>query len=503
MQAIFESFQHGRAFRDIAIPALGGSVWWSLSGKPILDGDGQLLGWRGVGRDVTASRLKGDESSTSARHDPLTGLANRLLIRELLEEALLMERQGRGSCALMLVDLDRFKLVNDTLGHAVGDELLCEVAVRLQRVAPLRQVGRLGGDEFAIVLTGDLNKERLAALADDVIIALSAPYRIGLAELNIGATIGIAVAPHDASSQEGLIRSADLALYSAKTEGRGSFHFFVPAMAEQAAANRALESDLRSALKNGELGLAYQPIVHARSHKVIAREALLRWTHPIRGEVPPDLFVPVIEDAGLIGQVGNWVLREACREAAGWEDGARVAVNVSSAQLASGPGLINHVILALASSGLAAERLELELTESIFLAGDSATRATLDELRALGVRLVLDDFGMGYSSYTCLTNGEFSKIKIDRAFTAAAAQPGPPPERAIVESILTLARGLRLEVTAEGIETPEQAALMVALGCGQLQGYLFGRPCIPEPSERASQERSAGGSVTPFRPKAA
>jgi diguanylate cyclase (GGDEF)-like protein len=491
MQAILEALAEGRAFRDIAVPVQGGRAWWSLSGKPLHDVEGRLIGWRGVGSDITASRLTGDESSvTAARHDPMTGLANRLLIRELLEEALLKRRVGRSGCALMLVDLDRFKLVNDTLGHAVGDELLCEVAQRLQQVASSQRVGRLGGDEFALVLTGESSREQLAELADSIITALSAPYRIGLSELNIGATIGIAVAPTDGVSQESLIRSADLALYSAKREGRGSFHFFAPWMAEQAAANRTLENDLRSALKAGELSLAYQPIVHARSHKVIAREALLRWTHPVRGEVPPDLFVPAIEDAGLIGQVGNWVLREACREAAGWSDGARVAVNVSSAQLASGPGLVDHVILALASSGLAAERLELELTESLFLAGDSTTRTTLEQLRAIGVRLVLDDFGMGYSSYTCLTNGEFSKIKIDRAFTAAAVRPGSPPERAIIESILTLARGLRLEVTAEGIETPEQAALMVGLGCGQLQGYLFGRPERPSRTEREEEPQA-------------
>jgi diguanylate cyclase (GGDEF)-like protein len=501
MQSILEAFEQGRPFRDIAIPARGGRAWWSLSGKPVHDEQGRLTGWRGVGSDITASRLVGEDSVTAARHDPLTGLANRLLIRELLEEALLRRRLTKSACALMLVDLDRFKLVNDTLGHAVGDQLLCEVARRLQKVAPSQQVGRLGGDEFAIVLTCCHEREQLAELAEDIIAALSAPYRIGPAELNIGATIGISVAPDDGLGEESLIRSADLALYSAKKEGRGSFHFFASWMAEQAAANRALESDLRSALKNGELSLAYQPIVHARSHKVIAREALLRWTHPVRGEVPPDLFVPVIEDAGLIGQVGNWVLREACREAVAWPDEARVAVNVSSAQLAAGPGLVDHVILALASSGLAAERLELELTESIFLAGDATTRATLDQLRALGVRLVLDDFGMGYSSYTCLTNGEFSKIKIDRAFTMAAASPGRPAERAIVESILTLARGLRLEVTAEGIETPEQAALMATLGCGQLQGYLFGRPQVPARREPATAAAPLG--VLPHRPRAA
>jgi diguanylate cyclase (GGDEF)-like protein/PAS domain S-box-containing protein len=500
MQAILDALEQNRAFRDIAIPAQGGRAWWSLSGKPLFDFSGELVGWRGVGSDITASRLTGEDNVTAARHDPMTSLANRLLIRELLEEALLKRRLDRGGCALMLVDLDRFKLVNDTLGHAVGDELLCEVAKRLQQVAPSPGVGRLGGDEFALVLTDEYDKAQLAAFAEEIISALSAPYRIGHAELNIGATIGISVAPTDGMAQEDLIQSADLALYSAKKEGRGSFLFFAPWMAEQAAANRALESDLRSALKAGELSLAFQPIVHSRSQKVIGREALLRWTHPIRGEVPPDLFVPVIEDIGLIGQVGNWVLQEACKEAACWTDEARVAVNVSSAQLAAGRALVDHVVKALAYSGLAAERLELELTESIFLAEDGTTRSTLDQLRAIGVRLVLDDFGMGYSSYSCLTNGEFSKIKIDRTFTVAAAEPGKPAERAIIESILTLARGLRLEVTAEGIETPEQAALMTSLGCGQLQGYLFGRPEVP--ASRGEQvEAPAPDAIRGKRPR--
>lgn len=480
MRSIIDHLRQGSSFRDVAIPVLGGRSWFSLSGKPSFDKHGQLVGWQGVGSDITASRLTGHDSVTAARHDVMTGLANRLLIRELLEEALLGQQSARGGCAMMLVDLDRFKLVNDTLGHEIGDELLCEVARRLERASPGQRVGRLGGDEFALVVTGEHDDAVLATLAEEIIRALSAPYRIGSADLNIGATIGIAVAPTDGLSQESLTRSADLALYSAKNAGRGGFHFFAPWMAEEAAANRALESDLRSALSAGELSLAYQPIVEARTHEVIAREALLRWTHPVRGEVPPDMFVPVIEDVGLIGQVGNWVLREACREAAGWADRARVAVNVSSAQLAAGSVLVGHVIHALGASGLAAERLELEVTESIFLSDDSTTRATLAQLRAIGVRLVLDDFGMGYSNYNCLTSGEFSKVKIDRSFTAAAAQPGAPPERAIVESILTLARGLKLDVTAEGIETEEQAAHMAALGCGQLQGFLFGRPAVPE-----------------------
>ncbi|GAA4008417.1 putative bifunctional diguanylate cyclase/phosphodiesterase [Sphingomonas humi] len=503
MRSIIEALRGSRSFRDVAVPALGGRAWFSLSGKPVIGDHGRLLGWRGVGSDITATRLTGHDSVTAARHDLMTGLANRLLIRELLEEALLRRHVGHGGCALMLVDLDRFKLVNDTLGHEIGDELLCEVARRLERVAPGPRVGRLGGDEFALVLTLGHSRADLARLAEEIIRVLSAPYRIGAADLNIGATIGIAVAPTDGVTQEELTRSADLALYSAKDAGRGGFHFFAAWMAEQAAANRALESDLRSALKSGELSLAYQPIVNSQTHQVIAREALLRWNHPTRGDVPPDLFVPVIEDAGLIGQVGNWVLREACREAAGWEDEARVAVNVSSAQLAAGSVLVGHVIHALGTSGLSAQRLELEVTESIFLADDSTTRATLEQLRAVGVRLVLDDFGMGYSNFNCLVSGAFTKVKIDRSFTAAAARPGRPPERAIIESILTLARGLRLEVTAEGIETAEQAEQMTLLGCGQLQGFLFGRPAIPPAPAPLDRVATRPVPLLPHRPRAA
>jgi len=503
MKALVTALRGAKLFRAIAFPVKDGTAWWTLSGMPLRDPAGRFTGWRGVGSDITQARLTGDDVVTAARHDPMTGLANRLLIRELLEEALLRRRTGKVGCALMLVDLDRFKLVNDTLGHEVGDHLLCEVARRLERLAPAQHVGRLGGDEFALVLTGRASRDALAALAEEIIVSLSAPYRIGVAELNIGATVGIAIAPEDGTGQEALTRSADLALYSAKNAERGSFLFFEEWMADEAAASRALENDLRSAFKNGEFSLAYQPIIDSGSYRIIAREALLRWTHPLRGVVPPDVFVPVIEDAGLIGQVGNWVLREACREAARWTDGARVAVNVSSAQLAAGPALVGHVLHALAASRLPAERLELELTESIFLAGDNTTRITLEQLRAIGVRLVLDDFGMGYSSFACLTAGHFNKLKIDRSFTLPAARSDKPAERAIVQSILTLAGGLDLEVTAEGIETPEQAAMMVALGCTQLQGFLFGRPELPQTLTGQEFVLAGQGRSRNHRPRAA
>jgi len=475
MRNLFEALAKGNAFREIAVPVRGGRSWWIFSGQPLLGPDGRITGWRGVGSDVTRSRRTGRNSIRAARHDPLTGLPNRLLIRELIEESLLRERSGRGGCALLLLDLDRFKLVNDTLGHALGDQLLVAVADRLQTVVGEAEVGRLGGDEFAIVASGLTDRGEVSALAERVIASLSQPFAVGSADLTIGATIGVALAPEDGTTEGTLTRNADLALYSAKSAGRGRHQYFEPAMAERAHAQRELERDLRVALQEGELSLAYQPIVAAGSHRVVGREALLRWHHPERGQIPPDLFVPVIEDTGLIGQVGNWVVREACREAARWDDGARLAVNVSAVQLTGGD-LVGTVINALAVSGLAPDRLELEVTESVFLADDEATRHTLGRLRSIGIKLVLDDFGMGYSSLKSLARGEFSKIKIDRTFVAGAGE-GRQDARAIVEAVIALGRAMRCDVTAEGIETAAQARMFEAMGCDQLQGFHFGRPC--------------------------
>ncbi|MDQ3143875.1 MAG: EAL domain-containing protein, partial [Pseudomonadota bacterium] len=433
------------------------------------------LGWRGVGSDITDLRLSGDDAVRAARRDPLTGLANRLLVRELLEESLLMQQHDKRSCALLLVDLDRFKLVNDTLGHAIGDQLLVEVARRLEAsVGADGRVGRLGGDEFAIVWQADDDCDTLARAADRIIADLSRTFRIGAASLHVGATIGIARGPSDGGREEQLMRNADLALYRGKEAGRGGYAFFESYMFEQAEDHRLLENDVRDALSNDGLRLAYQPIVDAESGMVVGREALLRWRHPTRGEIPPDLFVPIVEDAGLIHQIGDWVIREACLEAASWSQPLTIAVNVSAAQL-SGSGLAQTVLGALASSGLAPDRLELEVTESVFLGDDAATLASLERLRALGVRMVLDDFGQGYSSFGYLSRAKFSKIKIDQSFVRAAAA-GERESNAIVGAILALASGLGVETTAEGVETEAQAAVMRRLGCTQLQGFLFGRP---------------------------
>lgn len=486
IRAIADHAAERRPFRDVAIPMHHGRRWWSLSGKPLIDSSGRFLGWRGVGSDITDIRLTGSDAVRSARLDPLTGLANRLMLREQLEEALLRQLGGGGGCALLLVDLDRFKLVNDTLGHSIGDQLLCEVARRLEAcVGDEGAVGRLGGDEFAIVWRGRHDDEAIAALAAKVIGEITRTVVIGAATLNVGATIGIARAPHDGDREERLMRCADLALYRGKEQGRGGYAFFQAQMYAEAEDYRTLESDLRNALNEGELELHYQPIVDSADGETVGREALLRWTHPERGPIPPDQFVPIIEDAGLIHQIGDWVIRQACAEAASWPAEIRVAVNISAAQF-SGAGLSETVVGALSATGLAPDRLELEVTESIFIGDDAATLAALERLRGVGVRLVLDDFGKGYSSFGYLTRARFAKIKIDRSFVRGAAS-GERDCVAVIRAIIALARGLGIDSTAEGIESEHEAEAMRRLGCDQLQGFLFGRPV--QPQRLASSER--------------
>jgi diguanylate cyclase (GGDEF)-like protein len=489
MRELFSDLESGSPFRDRAIPSPDHQRWWSISGKPILDERDELVGWRGVASDITDARLYGNDSVRAARTDPLTGLANRLLVRELLEEAVMRQWESKSGCALLLVDLDRFKLVNDTLGHAIGDQLLVEVGRRLERaIGEGGRVGRIGGDEFALVWSNGCDRDRLSSVADQIIADLSKSFTVGAATLHVGATIGIAVCPADGNFEEQLMRNADLALYRAKEEGRGGHAFFERRMYDEAEENRLLEQDVREALGGDGLALAYQPIIDSATGAVVAREALLRWRHPKRGDIPPDQFIPIIEDAGLIHQIGDWVIREACAEAVTWDSPMKVAVNVSAAQL-TGAGLAKTVLGALASTRLEPGRLELEVTESVFLGDDAATLASLERLRGLGVRLVLDDFGKGYSSFGYLSRAHFAKIKIDQSFVRGAAE-GARDCVAIVNAILALARGLDVETTAEGVETETQANVMRQLGCTQLQGFHFGRPVRAEELDRnAGQSR--------------
>ena len=390
----------------------------------------------------------------------------------------------------MLIDLDRFKAINDTLGHEAGDNLLLEVGNRLHELLPDgAYAGRLGGDEFAAVLPA-ASREKLENLAGNIVRALSYRYDLDGRTALIGASVGVAIGNGDAASVDVITRNADLALYSSKHTGREKFTFFEPFMLVDAEERRLIEADLRTALIEDQFAIAYQPIVDAGSGEIVAFEALVRWEHPTRGEVQPGVFISIAEEAGLIRHIGEWVLRTACNEAAMWPEHIRLAVNLSVVQLES-EGTISSVVSALAHSGLAPERLEFEVTESIFIGDGVTTTRTLEALRSLGVTLALDDFGTGYSSLGYLQRAEFSKIKIDRAFVKSAAE-GNEDSLAIIRAIVSMAGGLGMITTAEGVETEAERLMVRELGCSQIQGFLIGRP------ERRKSASEAATNVAPL-----
>jgi diguanylate cyclase (GGDEF)-like protein len=467
-------------FTDVVVRAPGSrEIWWSLSGHPNFDEYGRFLGFRGMGANLSEQRRSEAETSKLARHDGLTGLPNRTMMRATLDEALANAAERRQGCALMMIDLDRFKQVNDTLGHPTGDKLLKKVARRLVEVIGGEgRVGRLGGDEFEAILPGSGEEGQLARLAARLIEAVSKPYRVDGHEITIGTSVGIAVARPGKAYAEGLIRDADLALYAAKADGRGTFRFFAPEMHAEAADRQILAADLREALSKGQLKLVYQPIVLSVSEEVAAFEALLRWHHPTRGVVPPATLVPLAEEGGLMAAIGDWVLRTACAEAAKWPAHIRVAVNLSPLQVAD-PALPATVAATLARSGLDAERLELEITEGAFLADGDAAAPRLARLKALGVRIVLDNFGTGPCGLGHLREAPLDKIKIDRSFVRGAAAAGSR-NAAIVRAIVVLAESLGMDTTAEGAETLDELALIRRLGCSQVQGFIFSNPVTAE-----------------------
>jgi diguanylate cyclase (GGDEF)-like protein len=447
-------------FADVVVQAPSAAaedVWWSLSGNPNFDDYGRFLGFRGLGSNLSEQRRSEAEASKQARYDSLTNLPNRAMMRAMLDQALANADARRRGCALMIIDLDRFKQVNDTLGHPVGDKLLKKVAGRLTEVlGEDGQVGRLGGDEFEAILPGIEEEGRLSELAVRLIEQVSRPYRIEGHEIRIGASVGIAVAVPGKTLAEGLIKDADVALYAAKADGRGTFRFFAQEMHALATERQFLEKDLREALGNDQLILHYQPIVDSVSEEVVAFEALLRWQHPARGLLPPALIIPLAEESGLMPRIGDWVLRSACAEAAKWPSHIRVAVNLSPAQFAD-PALAATVTGTLASSQLDPERLELEINEAVFLADRKITEATLNRLRSLGVRLALDNFGTGHSGLGHLRDAPLDKIKIDQSFVRGAASPGSR-NGAIVRAIVVLAESLGMDTTAQGAETIEELA---------------------------------------------
>ena len=441
--------------------------------------------WMASFEEVTARQTAEASAIEQAMHDPLTGLPNRELFERRVVAALAGTAQAGATQAgaapddtgpaALVVDLDRFKAVNDTLGHPVGDALLRLVAKRLRSVLrPGDVVARLGGDEFALLVPPLPEPVNLAQLARRIVDVLGRPYLIDGHLVNIGASVGVAQAPRDGHGHSQLLRSADLALYHAKEAGRSTWSFFAPHMDARALARRSLEIDLRKALALREFELHYQPQVDLETDAIVGFEALLRWRHPGRGLVSPADFIPLAEEIGLIVPLGEWVMREACHEAARWPDGMSVAVNVSPQQFADTARLVGLVAQSLASSGLPGRRLEIEITESVLLRHEQAVLTALHRLRAMGVRVAMDDFGTGYSSLSQLHSFPFDKIKIDRSFVKD--QDDTVSQAAVIRAITALGTSLGMSTIAEGVETSGQLARIRAEGCTAVQGYLFSQP---------------------------
>ena len=453
-----------------------------INHHPTADG-----GWVATHEDITEQRLTEARVRHLARHDALTDLPNRFVFREEMDKAESHIKRG-AMMAVLCIDLDHFKAVNDTLGHAVGDAVLIEVAARLRSAAREGDVvARLGGDEFAL-LAGTLDGPQAAAtIANRIVKSMSLPIIVNDHQVMIGASVGITIAPHDGVDGETLLKKADLALYRAKSEGRGTYHFFEMGMDEALQRRRTLEQGLKLALSRGEFRLVYQPLLSLPDNRIVCFEALLRWDHPERGVVPPLEFIPLAEETGVIAAIGEWVLREACKAAATWPEHVRVAVNLSPVQFKN-RALVNQVTSALSDAGVDPRRLELEITESLLLADTTSTIETLHRLRSLGVRIAMDDFGTGYSSLSYLRSFPFDKIKIDRSF-----MKGLRPEddsTAIIKAIIGLGRSLGMSTTAEGIETEEQLAAVREQGCNEVQGFLFSPP-LPASSLGALFAKSA------------
>jgi diguanylate cyclase (GGDEF)-like protein/PAS domain S-box-containing protein len=441
--------------------------------------------------DITERQKAEARIAYMAHHDGLTNLANRELYRERLREALEQSQSGHTRVAVLCVDLDLFKNVNDSFGHPMGDSLLKMVAERLKsEVRGNNLVARLGGDEFAVILASDVSPKQASDYAARLIKILSESYDIHGIDVVIGASIGIALSPGDGETCEELMRNADMALYRAKADGGGVHRFFEKEMDLQAQKRRDMEQDLRRAFANGEFEVHYQPLVDLAADRISGFESLLRWRHPEKGMISPADFVPIAEDIGLIVALGEWVLREACSEAVKWPANVKVAVNLSPVQFRS-RNLVQVVVSALAYSGLPAKRLELEITESVFLAETEANLAILHQLRELGVRISMDDFGTGYSSLSYLRSFPFDKIKIDRSFVKDLAERSDCV--AIVRAIAGLGRSLNITTTAEGVETTDQLDWLRAEGCNEVQGFLFS-PARPAAEVAALLRRFGRGA---------
>ncbi|MGU3537772.1 putative bifunctional diguanylate cyclase/phosphodiesterase [Methylobacterium sp. A54F] len=470
-QPIFEAMLRRGAFQTVTVPlAIGGEVrWWQINGKPIHTSGRVFTGYRGVGSDITQARAAEARVAYLATHDVLTGLANRSAFQAAITLACDPVRRTDAMVCLLYLDLDRFKLVNDRAGHGGGDRLLQMVAQRLGARLPAgSQAFRLGGDEFA-VLHPCAAADSASALATALVADLSRPYQVEGAHIEIGVSIGLAGTPLDAEEPMQLLARADLALFTAKANGKGDWRRFDPSLEEQAQRTRRLDADMRLALGRGEMDLHYQPLVRLADGEVDGFEALLRWNRPGYGWVSPAEIIPIAEETGFIVEIGSWALHKACRDALAWP-GQRVAVNISSLQFRM-PDFYDRVAEALDATGIEPERLEIEITESIILDLTGEVAENLRRLRERGVRIALDDFGTGYSSLSYLTHFHFNKIKIDRTFIRDIQNR--PDTVAVVEAITALARALSMDVTVEGVETFEQCEILRLRRCGTAQGFFY------------------------------
>ncbi|MDX7953191.1 EAL domain-containing protein [Lichenihabitans sp. Uapishka_5] len=464
-----------------------------IAGRAILGPDGGFAGFRGTASDVTVEVEAQERANHLALHDPLTGLPNRVLFKDRLAVSLTNAARDAARVAVLCLDLDHFKDVNDTLGHAAGDVLLQQLSRRLQsRIRGLDTVARLGGDEFAIVQVSIDGPAQVESLCRGLLEDMKAPFLVEGSELFVGISIGVAVSPDDGLSQDLLLRHADLALYRAKQAGRSTFRFFESAMDTELQAKKLLEQDLRRALVKNELELHYQPLISLTGDELMGVEALLRWPHPTRGMIPPNDFIPLAEETGMIVAIGDWVLRTACAQATLWP-GLMMAVNVSAVQFKHRE-FVDAVRQTLIDTGLEPGRLELEITEGVLLYDTQAALETLTQLKAIGVRIAMDDFGTGYSSLGYLNSFPFDKIKIDRSFITQVAETDK--SSAIVRSVITLGQSLSMVTIAEGVETAEQLDFLRAEGCDQVQGYIFGFP-VP-PSEFTALLAQRIGEARPY-----
>ena len=475
---MYRCISSGEVWRaELCNKSKSGALYWvDTVITPQLGIDGKPVAYMAIRIDITARKRAEAQISYAATHDALTGLANRAALLERMSEALLHMQQQQGTLTAYMLDLDGFKQVNDTLGHAAGDSLLKELACRLKSsIRETDMVARLGGDEFAIIQTDAADqREDAIELAVRLLEIAAEPFRLDGQDVCIGTSIGIALAPANGTNAGELLKKADLALYKVKSEGRNSFSFFEEDLSEKAISRLQLVNDMRAALSRNEFELHYQPLFDTETSRPCGMEALVRWRHPVAGLLYPDRFISIAEETGLMEPLGQWILQRACADAVSWPENIKVAVNLSAAQFRAGT-LFDVILCVLVESGLPPERLELEITESLLLQDKESNILVIQQLKNIGVTIALDDFGTGYASLSYLLLFPFDKIKIDKSFTQGLLTRTDC--MAVVASILTLARGLEIAVTAEGVETKSQFELLRAQGVNYVQGYLFGRPC--------------------------